>query len=175
MDRLVGDGLHIYERKDTVKSMRLGYAAILSVVAVILLGCTPSGMIRVPFIKFPIERTYGADFDRTWKAAVKAMKEYELVVEDDESGYLISDYIRGESDTYRYRDKDGRQKPCRCEFTIHAVVEEVDKQRTKVHIDIYEKTLFMYPDAGPTWELTKSSTLREKKVLDGIASILSGG
>ncbi|MEW6355333.1 MAG: hypothetical protein AB1696_03330 [Planctomycetota bacterium] len=103
------------------------------------------------------------------------MKGYELVVSDEESGYLISDYIKGESDAYRYRDKDGKEKPCRCEFTIHAVVEEVGKERTKVRIDIYEKTLFMYPDAGPTWELTKSSTLREKKILDGIAEILAKG
>ncbi|NOZ23461.1 MAG: hypothetical protein GXP25_20490 [Planctomycetes bacterium] len=159
-----------------MKSPRIGYAAVLLAVGIMLTGCTNSGMIRIPFLKFPIERTYNASFDRTWKAAVQAMKGYELVVEDDESGYLISDYIKGESDTYRYRDdKDGKEKPCRCEFSIHAVVEEIDKQRTKVHIDLYEKTLFMYPDAGPTWELTKSSTLREKKILDKIAEILSKG
>lgn len=152
--------------------IRLGVASILA--ACVVGGCVPSGTIRVPFMKCATERTYKADFKTVWKAAAEALKGYELVVEDDASGLLISDWIKGESDTYRYKDEDGKLKPCRCEFSIHAKVDDAEKGKTTVHIDLYERTLFVYPETGPVWKKTDSSTLREKAILDRISELLSG-
>ena len=140
----------------------------------ILQGCTGAGtMIRIPFIKYPVERTYKANFDRTWKAALEATKDYELTIADPKTGYLISDWIKGLSDTYRYRDQNGEQKPCRCEFSIHGLVEEAADGKTRVHIPFYERTLIVHPDTGPVWKKTESSTLREKAILDKIGELLA--
>lgn len=171
-----GHGRGPWERNKNVKRIRHGVGMAVVLAALVAPGCTQVGMVRLPFIKYPIERVYRADFDKTWKAAVAAMKEYDLVVQDPGSGLLISDWIRGNSDTYRYHEKDGADKPCRCEFSIHANVEEVEKDaKTKVHVDIYEKTLIVYPETGPVWKMTATSTLKEKAILDKIDEILSKG
>jgi len=138
-----------------------------------LCGCRTT-VTRLHIIKHDTVKTYDAPYAKVWAAAREAMKDYELVVTDSDdeqqSGLLISDWIKGKSDTYRYKDENGEMQPCDCEYSLHASVEGKN-DKTVVDVKIYEKTLMVTPE-GKVWRKTESSTLREKKILDTIDALL---
>lgn len=177
----------IHSTRAKIEAMKSSIVKFCVLSAVIVLGgCwnkdfNEPGRLEVD--RRETEKVYEADFDRTWAAIQESFSSFPIdQKQTDQSGlraYLVTDWVLGKSDIL-YRGFDINRVPYQIRYKLYVyVIGGRSSARTKVTIKSIEQYKDDVVTAGVdfngsinTWIRTESSSLKEARLLDDIATRL---
>jgi hypothetical protein len=179
-------------------SMKLLYVATLAFLLPLWGGCT--SYLVAPRPVHRTHRTFRAPYRDVFKASLQSLGDVSLASVDSQSGVIITDWMKGNSDV-RYVRKGGRApRPLR---TMYKIIVRVEETGAGVRVRVKPTEYTVYPEVTytrwpaaphlrmtrgfpphhiPDWGghyekrdryvVTPSSTAKEKIILDRIESLL---
>jgi hypothetical protein len=143
-------------------------------------GCGATPKIELPGAKYNPERVYNAPYPKVYEAAkqVMALDKYQIEVDASDpnagNGMLVTGYITTQSPDKFWTDDKGQKKPCLVKYLIHADIQAVDAEHTKLDLRVPETSETYKPGVGLIPEKTETMSWRGRRIQDAIEAILAG-
>lgn len=159
---------------------------------IVVAGCATVTVPKVRVLEgeqHDTSRTYRANFDQTWEAAIDVMQRYPITTIEKVSGLLITDWVEGTSDTY-YAEITGQKQMLQDRTRFNIKVSAVS-EGSRVTVNQYIKLhtpgaivsdplmgtigpFYDWQDAVGIKDLpTQTPGQREREILDAIEAKLA--
>jgi hypothetical protein len=146
----------------------------------LLCGCGATSKIALPAMKYNPVRVYNAPYPKVYEAAKRVMvlDKYEIEVDASDpqagNGMLVTGYITTHSPDKSWTDEKGQKRQCLVKYLIHADIQAVDANHTKLDLRVPETSETYKPGVGLIPEKTETMSWRGHRIQDAIEAILAG-